>query len=267
MSQQSKMFAALLKYWRGKRGLSQLDLALKADISTRHISFLETSRSQPSQDMVLRLADTLDLPLREQNKLLCEAGFEAAFAESNQGSLEDPAIKRVLQFMMDKQEPYPLLVMDRNYRLVSMNKAATRFLAGSVGDVDSSFNVMKAIFEEQSFKPHIENWDSAAREVLSRLQREVLQNPADSELTKLLESILALPGIPSNWRIPDLSRGSQAVFPFQFRLGSHRLEFITTITSFNTPKNVTLEELQIECYYPGDEKTEELCRTLLSEPS
>lgn len=259
------MFSALLKFWRGKRGLSQLDLALKADISTRHISFLETGRSQPSKEMVLRLSESLDLPFREQNKLLLEAGFEALFEEPTLSSLNDPGVTQVLDMMMEKHEPYPLMVMDRCYNLLTMNKAAGRFVEACLGTVEGPLNVLVAIFDESTFKPYIEEWESAAREVLSRLQREVLQRPNDQELTLVLNTVLAMPSIPKDWREPDLTRGSDAVFPFGFRVGEHRLDFVTTVTSFNTPRNITLEELCIESYFPANAQTKELCHRLLSE--
>lgn len=265
MTKQSKMFAALLKYWRGKRGLSQLDLALRAEISTRHISFLETGRSQPSQEMVLRLAEALDLPLREQNKLLVEAGFAPIFAESDLKALADPKIDRALKLMMEQHEPYPMMVMDRSYNLLQMNRAARRFVVTCIGPQEGPVNVMMALFEKHLFRPYIEDWDSMAREVLSRLQREVLHKPNDEALSTLLDSILNLPEIPEAWRIPDLSRGGEAVYPIRFSVREQTLEFITTITSFNTPKNVTLEELQIESYYPTNPETEGLCHQLFSD--
>lgn len=267
MTKQNKMFAALLKFWRGKRGLSQLDLALKADISARHVSFLETGRSQPSQEMVLRLAESLDLSFREQNKMLTEAGFEVLFDEPALAELDDPGISGVLQMMMDKHEPFPMMIMDECYNLLQMNQAARGFVEACLGPIDEPINVLLAIFDESTFKPFIEQWDLAAREVLTRLQREVLQRPNDQRLAKVLDAALDMPGLPKDWREPDLTQGAQSVFPFRFRVGEHRLDFITTVTSFNTPRNVTLEELRIESYFPANAHTEQLCLQLLSSPT
>ena len=167
-----KLVPALLRYWRGLRGMSQLDLATAADVSSRHISFLETGRANPSRDMVLRLGATLDIPMREQNALLAAAGFSDVFRDTEMGDL-DPYIRDALQRMMNQQEPYPLVVMDRHYNVLMANVAATRFLNIVLGERMGSLtdiNIMKLVFDPLGFRDVITNWEQLAKGLLSRLQ-------------------------------------------------------------------------------------------------
>lgn len=259
MGKESKVFASLLKYWRGKRGLSQLDLALRADVSTRHISFLETGRSQPSEEMVLRLVEALDLPLRERNVVLQEAGYEAQFPEPELSALDQPGTRTVIDLMMAQQEPYPLIVMNRWYDIVAMNNGGKRLVSVCLGDSVSNqpINAMAALFKSELLKPVVLDWEIVAKEMLARLHREQLHRPQDQRLAGLLSEVLAMPGIPEDWRTPDLSRGTAAVLPFRLLVNGSKLEFVTTITEFSTPQNVTLQELQIESYFPLNEQTAE----------
>jgi len=262
MSQQSKLFASLLKYWRNKRGLSQLELALKSDVSARHISFLETGRSQPSEEMVLRITETLDLPLRERNQLLRDSGFEPVFPEPELSVLDEPGTRKVISLMMERQEPYPLVVMDRWYNILQTNQSAQLFLQACFKDRPEQFpeppiNAVLALFRDDQLRPNILNWEPTARLLLARLHRELLHRPNDDRLSTLLEEVLALPGVPEDWHTPDPSLGNIAVFPFGFEASGRKLEFVTTLTVFSTPQYVTLQELQLESYFPLNQETEE----------
>lgn len=256
-------FPALLKYWRGARGMSQLDLAHAADVSARHISFLETGRSEPSREMVLRLAATLDVPLREQNALLECAGFAAQFRE---GSIDElsPSILRALERMEAQQEPYPLVVMDGGYNLVRANAAAQRVLSRFVDDpsVLQGGNAFELVFDPKGARAYLEDWDRIARGLLSRLQRDLIAQPGNRELVALHSALLSYPDVPASWREHDFDIPSEATMEFRMRRGDLRMAFFTTVTMFNAPQNVTLEELHIESYCPLDEHTAELCRQL-----
>lgn len=262
---ESRVFPALLKYWRGARGMSQLDLSLAAGVSARHISFLETGRSSPSEEMVLRLGATLGVPLREQNALLRAAGFAERFEEDAELS---PRLAEALDRMMRAQEPYPLVVMNRLYDVVQTNRAGallmSRILKGDLPRLSAKgpLNALRLTFEERGLRPHIENWDALARNLLIRLQREVLQNPADTELAGLLEELLDQPGVPDDWHVPDLGKVCDPTVNVRFRCEGRTLEFLTTLTTFNAPQNVALQELQIESYYPIDGETEAFCREI-----
>ena len=260
------VFPALLRYWRGARGMSQLDLAGAADVSPKHISFLETGRAKPSREMVLRLATTLGVPLRDQNALLIAAGFAEAFREIDPAGF-DPNIRRALERMMAQQEPYPLLVLDRHYNLVMHNVASRRFLLTVLGErAEVERNAMKMLFDPQLLRPYVVDWERTARGLLGRLQREALYRRRDHGLTQLLASLCAYEGVPQGWREPDLEAPSEATLHLRFEFLGQRIGFLTTLTVFQAPQNVSLEELQIESYFPLDDTTEQVCRMLADQP-
>lgn len=261
MNERNQVFPALLKYWRSRRGLSQLDLALTADVSARHISFLETGRSQPSEQMVLLLAATLDVPLRERNTMLREAGFATAFEEPAIDAL-DENIDHAIQVMLRQHEPFPMLIVNRCYDVLRMNKAATCMISMCVDQVPDRWNAFRAFFDEEWFRPFVLDWEATARVAIARLQREALQNPQDHRIQNLLEEILDEPSIPDSWRARDLSLGSEGALSLRFKVNDVILSFVTTVMSFQAPQNVTLEEIKIESYFPSDKETEEACRQL-----
>lgn len=262
MSYDENVFPALLRYWRGARGLSQLDLAGAAGVSAKHISFLETGRANPSQEMVLRLASTLDVSLRDQNALLISAGFAEVFTGSADAAF-DPVVQRALSTMMRHHEPYPLVVFDGRYDMVMANDATHRLLRRLLGDAAGrENNVMKLLFDPELLQPLVVGWERVARGLLVRLQRELLHKRRDRRLSVLVSTLCAYPGVPEDWRMPDLSAPSLAALDVQFDVDGQRLGFLTTLTVFQAPQNVSLEELRIESYYPLDDATEQWCRAL-----
>ncbi|MCH9684902.1 MAG: helix-turn-helix transcriptional regulator [Deltaproteobacteria bacterium] len=256
------VFPALLRYWRGARGMSQLDLAGAADVSAKHISFLETGRAQPSRDMVLRLATTMGIPLRDQNAMLLAAGFAEAFVELPPSAF-DANTTRALQTMMSHQEPYPLLVFDRHFEMVMANRATHRLLRTLLGDrAGAEPNVLKLLFDPTMLRPFIVQWDKVARTMLARVQRDALYRRKDEGLHQLLATLCAYEGVPQAWRTPDLEAPSDATLNVRFEFGGQRFGFLITLTVFQAPQNISLEELQIESYFPLDDATEALCRGL-----
>jgi transcriptional regulator with XRE-family HTH domain len=260
---QRGLFPALLKYWRGRKGLSQLDLAIAADVSSRHVSFLETGRAQPSRDMILRLGATLGVPLRDQNAMLRAAGMEEEFGEPGLGGALPPVIAQALDRMLAQQEPYPLVVMNRRYDILRFNGAAGRLLQRFLSDPSAlgepPLNGFHLLFDPRLLRPAIVDWETAASTFLWRLHREALDAAADDRLRALVEELHAYPGVPEAWRHPDLSIPSPPVLAVRLRRDDLELGFITTVTAFNAPQNVTLEELRIESYYPLDPQTAEAC--------
>ena len=261
MSERSQVFPALLKYWRSRRGLSQLDLALTANVSARHISFLETGRSQPSEQMILLLAATLDVPLRERNTMLRESGFSPAFAEPDIHAL-DPNIEHAIQVMLRQHEPFPMLILNRCYDVLRMNKAARCMVSMCVGRVPDRWNAVRAFFDQEWFRPLVVDWEATARVAIARLQREVLQSHQDNRIRDLLNDLLGAPDIPDSWRTYDLSQGSEGSLNLRFQVNDQVLSFVTTVMSFQAPQNITLEEIQIESYFPSDQATEKACLQL-----
>ena len=256
------MFPALLRYWRNARGLSQLDLAGASDVSPKHISFLETGRARPSREMVLRLGATLDVALRDQNAMLVAAGFREAFDEPRPEAF-DPAIETALRVMMRHQEPYPLLVFDRGFELVMTNDATQRLFDLLLGErAKHERNVMKLLFDPTLLRPFVVDWERIAKMMLLRLQRDALYHRRDETLTQLLSVLCAYEGVPTTWREPNFTEPSDATLSLWFEYAGSRFGFLTTVTVFQAPQNVSLQELQIESYFPLDDATARLCEEL-----
>lgn len=258
---------ALIKYWRGRRGLSQLDLAMNAEISARHLSFLETGRARPSREMLLRLGEALDIPLRDRNVMLRTAGYEDEYAEPGLEQGMPPAVARALEIMMQQHEPYPLVVMDRGFDAVKMNRGAAAVIGRLVADPTAlvpPVNAFELLFDPRLTRPFVLDWEKAARTMLWRLHLESLSRPGDDTLGDLLARLHAYEGVPESWRSPDLSAPTDPVFTIRLRRDDLELGFLTTLTVFSAPHNITLEELRIESYYPLDEATAAFCRDLAS---
>ncbi len=249
------VFPALLRYWRQQRGMSQLDLGLTADVSARHISFLETGRSQPSIEMVLLLAETLDVPLRDRNELLRGAGFEAQYPEPDVDTLLEGDLGQAIDTMLAHHEPFPMMVFDRTYNVVRINGGGRLFLQMAGVSDPIGVNLMRLLFQTD-VRQLISNWEECAGDILRRIQREVLHRPNDEEMASLLEDLLEYPDIPEHWRTPDFLGSNAPMVTLRARLGDGtELAFLAMVTEFSAPSNVTLQELQIESYLPMDEAT------------
>jgi transcriptional regulator with XRE-family HTH domain len=263
---ETRVFPALLRHWRTRRGMSQLDLGLAANVSARHVSFLETARAAPSREMVLRLGSTLQVPLRDQNVLLRAAGFADAWAEPEvgPGGLPKP-ILAAIERMLEKHEPYPMTVLDRGYNVTRSNRGGTALLSRFVAKPEKlagGLNVFALIFDPDLARPFMVDWDRVAHSLVARLHREVLASPEDGTLASLLASLFRYPGVPESFRVPDFSVEDEPVLTLRLERGDVALSFLTTVTAFNAPQNVTLEELRLESYFPLDEATEAHCAAL-----
>lgn len=253
-------FAAALRYWRGKRGLSQLRLSLDAGISQRHLSFLETGRAQPGRELIVKLGIVLDIPLRQRNAMLLAAGFAPAYRERALSDPEMGAVMQALDFMLAQQAPYPALVVDRLWNLVMHNAPAARlmrWLLGMPGDAalprDGSVNVLKLMLDPNGVRPWLANWDEVATDLLQWVQREAMGDGPGSEATRLLEELMALPGIADAARAPNLERAALPFLPMRLRKDGVALDLFTTITTLGTPHDVTVHELRLESFFPADE--------------
>ncbi len=258
-------FGALLKQWRQLKGLSQLDLALAADSSARHLSFIETGRSRPSREMVLRLAEVMELPLRERNRLLNAAGFTGAYAES---SLDDEGltqVRRALDHMLQQQEPYPAIVMNRCFDVLMINHAGAammNMLGLQMGGSEGPPNMLRITMAENGLRAIVKDWNRIAHHMIERAHRQVRGAGEGDPLKKLIEEVVAYPGIPEDWEIADPSDAALPVMPVEFEMGGATLSWITTITSFGTPQDVTAEEIMVECMFPANAETEAMVRSL-----
>jgi transcriptional regulator with XRE-family HTH domain len=240
-----------LREWRQRRHLSQLDLATDAEISARHLSFVETGRAAPSRDMVLRLAERLDVPLRERNVLLVAAGFAPAFS---QRTLDDPALtaaRQAIDLVLKAHEPNPALAVDRHWNLVTANRMVAPLLDGVPQRLlGQPFNVLRLSFHPEGLASRTVNLAEWCAHLLERLHRQC-ETTADPELIALYNDLKQYP-IPA--RKGPIATDSVAV-PFRMRLGDDVLSFISTTMVFGTPVDVTLSELALETFFPADEAT------------
>ena len=255
----------LLRQWRHRRGFSQLDLACEADISARHVSFLETGRSLPSRSMVIHLAERLDIPLRERNGLLVAAGYAPVYPEHK---LDDPALRaarEAVDLVLTGHEPYPALAVDRHWTLVAANRAVAPLLAGAADELlRPPVNVLRLSLHPDGLASRIGNYSQWRGHVLTRLARQV-DVSADPVLASLHEELKSLPVIPGAFEAEAGMDGGHAdvVIPFRLRTGTGLLSFFSTTTVFGTAVDVTLSELAIEAFFPADAATAEALRRAL----
>jgi transcriptional regulator with XRE-family HTH domain len=248
----------LLQHWRRVRRKSQLALALEAGVSARHLGFLEVGRSQPSREMVLRLASTLDVPLRERNALLLAAGFAPVYRESGLGAVGLAHARRALEMILGHQEPYPAVVMDRHWNMLMTNRAAPRFFSRLV-DLPSGgepANVIRLMFRPDGLRPFVANWEAVAEALIQRVHREAVGGVADERTLALLDEVLAYPGVPKRWASLNAAAPPPPLVAIEFRKDDLAMDFFSTVTTLGTPQDVTLQELRIECFFPADERTE-----------
>jgi len=244
----------LLRDWRKRRHLSQLDLALEAGVSSRHLSFVETGRSRPSAGLVMHLAEHLDVPLRERNGLLLAAGYAPAYGQRDLAEPEMGPVREALDRVLAGHEPYPATVVDRHWGLVAANRAVGLLTAGAAAHLlEPPVNVLRLALAPDGLAPRVVNHAEWRAHLLDRLGRQAVAS-GDPALGVLYEELAAYPGgrrAPS----PDLTASDVAV-PLRLRDGDGgELAFISTITTFGTAVDVTVSELSVEAFFPADEAT------------
>jgi transcriptional regulator with XRE-family HTH domain len=244
----------LLRSWRCARGMSQFELASRAGFSTRHVSFIETGRTQPSRQALLVFAEALDVPLRERNRLLEAGGFAHVYPQTPLAAEEMSHVRGVLQFILDRHTPYPALALDR-YSNCVMGNGASRLLLDLLVDpslVTDHANHLRLTFHPLGARRWILNWDAVARHLLGRAERE-LGGSADPVGQALLEELRRYAG-PSHERSTETSlRPADLLLPIHIRRGDLELRLFSTIMTLGTPQDVTLQELRIESFFPADE--------------
>jgi transcriptional regulator with XRE-family HTH domain len=235
--------------------MSQLGLALEAEISSRHLSYVESGKAEPSREMVTRLADALAIPLRERNALLIASGYAPMYRETGLASPEMSLATRAVEFILKQQEPYPAIVMDRHWNLLMVNQGATKLIEFLLGAPPADRNVVRQVFRDDILRPFISNWDEVAADMIRRLHQEIDWVPTDEVLQALLHEVLASPHVPDQWRKRELQTPASPMLTFVFCKGDVELRFFSTWTTFGAPHDVTLEELRIESSFPADEET------------
>ena len=253
-------FGRLLRQWRSTRHLSQLALATEAGISTRHLSFLETGRAQPSREMVRLLAGMLDVPLGERNTLLVSAGYAPMYGDREVGAPELEPVRRALEFILRQQEPYPAFVVDGQWNVVMRNEASRRIFELFRGPL-KTVNVMRTVFDPGMLRPFVVNWEKVAECLMHSLHRDVAATGGEA-VVRLRDELLAYPDVPSRWRTPGALGCTAPLVSMQLRKGDLSMSFFSMITTLATPRDVALQQLKIECFFPADAATEETARRL-----
>jgi transcriptional regulator with XRE-family HTH domain len=255
-------FGLLLKEWRRLRRKSQLTVALEANISPRHLSFVESGRSVPSRDMVQRLTETLDVPLRERNALLVAAGYAPMYPEGALESLGLTQVRRALTRLLDHQEPYPAVVLDRQWNVLQTNRAAPRLFAHFVEPASGPRNLLRTMFDPAGLRPWIANWEVVAQALIQRVFREAVGGVPDHRVLSLLEELRAYPGSPAPG--PLAGPDELPFYPVGFRKDALRLSFFSMVTTVGSPLDITAQELRIEAFFPADDETERFARDCLA---
>ena len=247
----------LLRHWRRVRRLSQLALALDAGTTSRHLSFIETGRSQPSREMVLRRARVRDVPIRERNQLQLAAGYAPGYREAGRSDPESAQVRAALERMLASHEPYPAVVMDRHWNVVTANDAATAFFGWLLGDreADEPANVIRLMFDPDGLRPFVRNWENVAEALIQRVHREAVGGVPDTKTVALLEQALGYPDVPSEWQVPDFRTPPLPVVPVIWEKDELSLSYFSTVTTMGTPQDAMLQEIRIESFFAADETT------------
>jgi transcriptional regulator with XRE-family HTH domain len=253
----------LLREWRGARRLSQLDLALEAEVSARHLSCVESGKAQPSRELIARLAGALQVPLREHNALLVAAGYAPRFPQS---PLQAPALARVqraIDSILQQQEPYPAFLLNRHWDILQANRAAQRVARFVLDGRDSAHgNMLRQFFDPVDFRAAVANWEEVAGDLIRHLHADIAATPTDAAARALRDELLRQPGVPARWRTREFESSPSPLLTTVLRHGGRELRFFSGITTFGTPRDVTLEELRIEACFPEDDATAAFCRAL-----
>jgi transcriptional regulator with XRE-family HTH domain len=244
---QQPTVGGLLREWRARRRLSQLELALEAEVSTRHLSFVETGRAQPSRDMVVKLSEQLEIPLRERNHLLLAAGYAPAYPESD---MEDQRVREAVRHVLKGHEPYPAIAVDRHWEMVEANASVALLLEGVASEqLAPPVNALRLALHPDGLAPRIENLGEWRAHLLARLRRQVAATH-DPQLASLLTELKSYPCDDEEPAV-ELPGPGEIIVPL--RIGG--LAFMSIVTTFGTPLDVSLQELSIEAFFPADEAT------------
>lgn len=265
---QPDMFGPMLRAWRRRRGASQLSLALQSGVSQRHVSFLESGRARPSREMVVQLSTALDVPLRQRNAMLLAAGFAPAYRESNLAAPELAPVRQAIDRMLKQQEPYPAVVVDRLWNLLDANEAANAFtLFLSEGPPPppppgKPPNLLRNLLDPTALRPKLANWEEVARYLVSTTYAEILADGGEPKALAFIEEVMAYPDVPASFRKLRFEERPPPVLTLDFIVGGKSLSVFTTIATLGTPQDVTLQEVRIECFFPADDRSDALFRSL-----
>ena len=245
----------LLREWRRRRNLSQLALATGSAVSARHLSFIETGRARPSREMVLHLADRLEVPLRERNRLLMAAGHAPLFAERSLDDDDMGQVREALDGFLAAHEPYPAVVLDRHWNIVLANRAVDLLTEGVAAELlEPPANALRVSLHPDGMAPRIVNLTEWSGHLIRRLRRRIVMT-ADEDLERLHAELVGYPGVDGDEGRSDVSTAAEIALPLQLRWGETELAFLSTVTVFGTALDITLAELALEAFYPANGET------------
>lgn len=249
-------FGQLLRGWRTTRRLTQESLAHDAEVSARHLSYLENGRAQPSRDMVLVLASALEVPLRERNLLLHAAGFAPAYGEADYDSADMAQVRQAVDFLLARHEPHAAIAVDVLWNVRTMNAAAQRLFGAMIEPCPELphlvQNAARLLLHPTALRPYVLNWEEIAAHLIDRLRREAATH-RPRETQALLDALALFPDVPQ--RVLEPPTKGRLLLPLHLRKGDLNLSFFTTITTLGTPLDITAQELRIESYFPADDAT------------
>ena len=265
------LFGPMLRTWRRRRGASQLSLALQSGVSQRHVSFLESGRAKPSREMVVQLSTALDVPLRQRNAMLLAAGFAPVYRESNLAAPELSPVRQAIDRMLKQQEPYPAVVIDRLWNLLEGNDAAQAFTVflfegpPPPSPPGKAPNLLRWILDPKALRSRIANWEEVARYLVSTTYAEILAAGGEPKALAFIEEIMAYPDVPASFRKLRFEERPQPVLTVDYVVGGKALSVFTTIATLGTPQDVTLQEVRIESFFPADDRSDALFRSLAAQ--
>lgn len=257
----SKPLGTLLRHWRDARGKSQLALSLDTGVSQRHISFIESGRSTPGRPTLMALAEALDVPLRERNALLLAAGYAPAYSEAAWNSDEMRSIERALERMLAHHNPYPAVVMDRDWNVLAVNASAPLFFNRFIdmGARTGQRNLLHLMFDPAGMRPFIVDWERVARSLLQRVVRESVGQVAGDAARDLVAALRAYPGVEAAWQLtaPETHTAQTLpMIPIGFTWDGMVLNYFSMVSTVGTAQSVAAQELRVECMFPADDATE-----------
>jgi transcriptional regulator with XRE-family HTH domain len=268
IASQPDMFGPMLRTWRRRRGASQLALALQSGVSQRHVSFLESGRAKPSREMVVQLTTALDVPLRQRNTMLLAAGFAPVYRETSLGAPELAPVRQAIDRMLKQQEPYPAVVIDRLWNLLDANEAAMAFTVflnegpPPPPPPGKQPNLLRSLLDPKGLRPKLTNWEEVARYLVSTTYAEILADGGEPKALAFIEEVMAYPDVPASFRKLRFEERPAPVLTLDYIVGGKSLSVFTTIATLGTPQDVTLQEVRIECFFPADDRSDALFKSL-----
>ena len=250
----------LLRHWRNIRGKNQLDLSIETELSQRHISFIESGRSVPSRQVLIKIARALDVPLRDRNVLLLSAGYAPAYSEAAWNSRQMRSVTSALERILCQNEPFPALVMDRYWNVLMTNESAPRFFNCFIDMSQRTrpLNILHLVFDPKGLRPFVDNWEEVASSLIERVYFEAVGRVIDEGTKELLAALRAYPRVRMDDRANQSSDPGPItpMIPISFRKGDTVLNYFSMVTTVGTPRTVAAQELRIESLFPADDTTE-----------